>query len=156
MRYEHSELAFRVLFSLIFLGLGLEHLFSDAVIRGLMPTWLGYQRPLSMLSGLVLVSGGLSILLGYRIRLGALLLGVFLLAVTLLIHGPYLFVRPDGLSEEWFWLWDVYQRSNFVKNLCLLGGCFYFYNHQPGRYSLDHRRNAKKAACKLAQCRDGL
>ncbi|MCB1043436.1 MAG: DoxX family protein [Acidobacteria bacterium] len=145
MKYDQSELAFRVLFSLIFLGLGMEHLFSDAVIRAMMPDWIIGQRWVSLASGAILLTGGSLILLGYRMRLGALLLGGFLLLVTAVIHGPNLIVRPSDLPHEWGWLWDVYQRSNFFKNLCLLGGCFYFYNHEPGRYSLHQLKNKASA-----------
>lgn len=115
MKYDQSELAFRVLFSLIFLGLGMEHLFSDAVIRAMMPDWIIGQRWVSLASGAILLTGGSLILLGYRMRLGALLLGGFLLLVTAVIHGPNLIVRPSDLPHEWGWLWDVYQRSNFLR-----------------------------------------
>ncbi len=141
MKYDQSEFVFRVLFSLIFIGLGLEHMFSDATIRSMMPSWIVFPRFWSFMSGCVLLAGGLSIMVGWRVRLGAVALGIFLVLVTAVIHAPNLFVKPVGLSPDWVWLWDVYQRSNFVKNLCLLGGCFYFYNHQPGRYSIDHRKN---------------
>lgn len=135
--YNKTDLIFRILFSLIFLGLGMEHLFSDTTIRAMMPDWLVFKRGLSILAGLFLLSGGLSIMIGYRTIRGAVLLGGFLLVVTLLIHVPAVWQRPPNLDAEWFWLWDVYQRSNLVKNLCLLGVCFHLINHKPGRYSLD-------------------
>ncbi|MDJ0840395.1 MAG: DoxX family protein [Acidobacteriota bacterium] len=137
--YDTTELIFRILFSLIFLGLGMEHLFADALIRDMMPDWLEYKRPVSLLAGVVLLSGGCSVLLGYRTATGAIVLGCFLLVVTLVIHLPALWQVPAELSAEWTWLWEVYQRSNLVKNLCLLGVCFHLINHRPGRFSLDAR-----------------
>ena len=137
LNYDLTELIFRILFSLIFLGLGFEHLFSDDIIRGMMPDWILWKRTLSMAAGLVLLLGGFSVLLGYRTTWGAIVLGCFLLLVTALIHVPAVLAQPADLPREWGWLWDVYQRSNLVKNLCLLGVCFHLINHTPGRYSLD-------------------
>ncbi len=137
LSYDVTELIFRILFSLIFLGLGLEHLFSDHLIQDMMPDWLISKRFFSVLAGLVLLAGGLSVLTGYQTVKGGLLLGIFLIIVTALIHVPALFREPTGLPASWTWLWSVYQKSNLVKNLCLLGVCFHLINHQPGRYSLD-------------------
>lgn len=141
--YDYGDLLFRILFSLIFLALGAEHLFSDQLIQNMMPDWLPFHRACSILAGLILISGGVSILLGYHTHLGASLLAGFLIVVTLMIHLPALFSEPQSLPESWRWLWQVYQRSNFVKNLCLLGVCFHLLNHQPGRFSLDSFRKKR-------------
>lgn len=134
---DWTDLVFRLLFSLIFVGLGLEHLFKDELIRGMMPDWMGLKRLVSLGAGVILLAGGLSIFLGYKVREGGLLLGGFLFVVTLTIHAPALILKPEGLPDEWHWLWDVYQRSNFVKNLCLLGVCILLLRHQVGRFSLE-------------------
>jgi uncharacterized membrane protein YphA (DoxX/SURF4 family) len=136
---DTSELIFRILFSSIFIVLGCEHLFSDALIIRLMPEWLMGKRALSLVSGLGLLTGGGMIAIGYRVHWAAMGLGAFLVAVTTLIHVPGMLSAPLGLEGDWVWLWDVYQRSNFIKNLCLLGVCFHFLYHEPGRYSLEAR-----------------
>jgi len=137
MTVPQSEAAFRFFFSLIFLALGFEHLFADQLIQAMMPAWLPAKRAFSLLAGLVLLSGGSSIFLGFRVRWGAVLLACFLVPATALIHAPALFHVPASLPAEWHWLWLVYQRSNFIKNLCLLGGCFHLFNHALGPYSLE-------------------
>ena len=86
---------------------------------------------------------GLSLLVGYRVRFAAILLGIFLIGVTVTIHGPALFHVPDGLPEDWDWLWEVYQRSNFFKNLCLLGVCIYLTHHRVGRWGFDGRARSR-------------
>ena len=139
LNYDQTDLIFRILFSLIFLGLGFEHLFSDAIIQNMMPEWMGQKRMLSLLAGGILLAGGFSVLFGYRTTAGAILLGSFLVVVTLSIHLPALLMEPAGLERDWRWLWDVYQRSNLVKNLCLLGVCFHLINHRPGKFSFDAR-----------------
>jgi len=143
LNYDVADLLFRVLFSLIFIGLGLEHIFSDELIQNLMPDWLVDKRLASVIAGIVLLMGGCSLLVGCRVPQAAVVLGLFLIAVTVLIHGPALLHRPDGLPPDWEWLWDVYQRSNFFKNLCLLGVCIYLRHHKVGRFSVDaHRRQS--------------
>ncbi len=137
LNYDLTDVLFRVLFSLIFLGLGLEHLFADDLIQNMMPVWFVGKRLVSVVAGLVLLSGGCSVMLGYKTTAGAVLLGCFLCAVTITIHLPACMAAPAGLPDDWTWLWNVYQRSNLVKNLCLLGVCFHLINHEPGRYSLD-------------------
>ncbi|CAM2068975.1 DoxX family protein [Sulfidibacter corallicola] len=144
LNYDITELIFRLLFSLIFLGLGAEHLFDDRLIQNLMPAWMEPRRLVSALAGLVLLAGGCSIALGYKTMQGALVLGAFLVVVTLTIHVPALWQAPESLSADWAWLWQVYQRSNLVKNLCLLGVCFHLINHRPGRYSLDEWLAARR------------
>lgn len=134
--YDTADLLFRLLFSLIFIGLGLEHIFSDELIQGMMPEWIGNKRIASVVAGIVLLGGGLAVASGYKVPAAALVLGAFLIAVTLAIHLPALFVKPAGLPSDWTWLWDVYQRSNFFKNLCLLGVCFHLTHHRVGRFAV--------------------
>ena len=142
---DTRDLIFRGLFSSIFLGLGCEHLLDDHVIQHLMPDWVEYRVLASRLSGVVLLLGGLSILLGYRLQLGARLLGAFLAVVTLVVHVPGCFSVPADIPRDSAWLWTVFQRSNLVKNVCLFGVCVHLTTHAPGRFSLDHYRMRLRA-----------
>lgn len=132
-----AELAFRGLFCLIFIGLGGEHVFDDTLIRLLMPDWVPYPRLVSVLVGLWLMFWGTLVLLGWHLRKAAIALGGFVVLVTLAVHGPALFSYPERVGPESRWMWDILQRSNFVKNLCLLGVCFHLLHHRPGRFSLE-------------------
>jgi uncharacterized membrane protein YphA (DoxX/SURF4 family) len=134
---DARDLIFRGLFSSIFLGLGSEHLLDDRLIQHFMPAWVGYPMLASRFSGFVLLIGGVSILTGYRIQLGARLLGAFLFIVTLTVHLPGVFQVPAGIPVDAAWLWAVFQRSNLVKNLCLFGVCVHLTTHAPGRFSID-------------------
>ncbi len=131
------DLLFRGLFSTIFVGLGFEHVLDDRLIRRLMPSWVDYPELCSFIAGVILLVGGLSILLGYKVRWGATVLGAFLIVVTVTVHLPGVFETPQDMTPEWAWLWTVFQRSNLVKNLCLLGVCIHLTQHEPGRYSVD-------------------
>jgi uncharacterized membrane protein YphA (DoxX/SURF4 family) len=88
-------------------------------------------------SGVVLLLGGASILTGYRVQLGARLLGAFLFVVTLTVHVPGCFFIPASIPADAGWIWTVLQRSNLVKNVCLFGVCVQLTTHAPGRFSLD-------------------
>lgn len=143
---DASELLFRLLFSSIFVVLGAEHLFRDELIQQLMPDWLPMKRACSIASGLILLVGGASIALGVRVQEGAILLGVFLIVVTFVIHVPGMFRPSDFVAPEDMWLWDLYQRSNFIKNVCLLGVCFHLLTHEPGPYTLPGYLDRKRVS----------
>lgn len=124
-RRDWGELAFRVLFSSIFLGLGGEHLVDDTLIMHLMPGWVPAPRLVSVAAGLVLLTGGTMVLVGYRLRWAAALLGAFLVLVTAAVHFPAVVgaLPAPAVDNAGAWMWPVLQRSNLVKNLCLLGVC---------------------------------
>jgi uncharacterized membrane protein YphA (DoxX/SURF4 family) len=142
-RLEHRvdaamrDLIFRGLFSTIFVGIGAEHLFDDRLIQHFMPGWVRYPSIASRASGVLLLFGGFSILAGYRIQLGARVLGAFLFVVTLTVHVPGCLTVPESIPADVAWLWTVFQRSNLVKNLCLLGVCVHLTTYEVGWYSVD-------------------
>src|SRR6266404_1356308 len=110
MRYV--ELAGRVLFSMIFIT-AVASLFShDAIV---MATEHGVPMANWMVpfAGLVALSGGLSVLLGCKTRLGGWLIVLFLVPVTLMMHN-FWDVR-DVMTRQM-------QEVNFFKNLSMLGG----------------------------------
>jgi len=43
-REDLTEFLFRILFCIIFIGLGAEHLFKDDLIRLLMPAWVPWPE----------------------------------------------------------------------------------------------------------------
>ncbi len=132
-----ADFLFRALFCLIFIGLGSEHIFSDSLIQHLMPDWMPYRRLVSLLCGIWLVGWGSLILLGWHVKWAAVGLGAFLIVVTVLVHVPAVMLAPDAIPEQYQWLWQILQRSNLVKNLCLLGVCFHLQHHRLGKYSLE-------------------
>ncbi len=82
------DFAFRALFCLIFLRLGAEHIFDDALIQKLLPSWVPLKRAVSIGCGLWLFDWGSLVLLGWHIRKAAVALGAFLVLVTLSAHLP--------------------------------------------------------------------
>lgn len=147
MNRDLADLLFRLLFSLIFIGLGAEHLIDDELIQKLMPPWVPAPRLLSIGCGILLFVGGALIALGYRLKFAALMLGLFLIVVTTLVHAPAVqgMQQAPVADPRDTWIWDTLQRSNLVKNLCLLGVCAMLPFYQTGRWSLQRILDQKKS-----------
>jgi putative oxidoreductase len=73
--------------------------------------------------------GSITIILGYFTRFGALLLIIFLIPTTLIFHTNFV---------------DPMQKIHFMKNVSMLGGCFFLLGTGPGRFSLDFLFGDKK------------
>ena len=84
------------------------------------------------LSGVVAIAGGLSILLGYRAKLGAWLIVLFLIPVTLMLHKFWLVQDP---------MMAQIQMILFMKNVSMLGGALLITQFGAGPFSLDARRS---------------
>ena len=136
MTKDTADILFRVFFSLIFLALGVEHIVSDELVQKLMPEWMPMPGIVSILVGLVLSVGGLCIVLGWRLRIASLLLGTFVVVATIIVHLPAVFMQPEFVDASNRWMWDILQRTNLAKNVCLLGVCILLWHHEPGKWSL--------------------
>jgi uncharacterized membrane protein YphA (DoxX/SURF4 family) len=78
-----------------------------------------------------LILGGLSLLLGFRARWGAVLLIVFLIPAALIFHDYW---HYDGQIQQM-------QMANFMKNITIAGGLLMVVAFGPGGWSVDgHRR----------------
>ena len=84
------------------------------------------------LMGVISLVGGLSILLGYRAKIGACLIVLFLVIVTPLMH------RFWGLTDP---MVAQMQMIMFMKNLSMLGGALLITQFGAGPLSLDARRS---------------
>ncbi len=84
------------------------------------------------LSGVLAIAGGLSILLGYRARLGAWLIVLFLIPVTLMLH-KFWTVQDPMMAQI--------QMILFMKNVSMLGGALLISQFGAGPFSLDARRS---------------
>jgi putative oxidoreductase len=83
------------------------------------------------LSGVIAFAGGLSILLGYRARIGAWLLVLFLAAVTPMLHNFWTVSDP---------MMHQMQFVMFMKNVSMLGAALFITQNGSGPWSLDARR----------------
>ena len=117
----------RVLFALIFVA-SVVGQFSSAEIAEASAHGVPFATIVVPLAGLIALVGGVCVMLGYRARFGALLLLIFLVPVTLVMH------RFWGLSDPQA---AMMQRIHFMKNTSLIGACLLIMHVGSGPYSLD-------------------
>ena len=121
----------RFLFVAIFLMAGTNH-FSRQTIAFAASQGVPLASVTVPLSGILALTGGLSILLGYRARLGAWLIALFLVPVTLMMHKFWAIADP---------MMQQIQMVLFMKNVAILGGALLISQFGAGPLSLDARRS---------------
>ena len=120
----------RVFFSLIFILAGLNH-FTKQMIAFAASQGVPVASIAVPLSGVIAVLGGLSILLGYRAKIGAWLIVLFLIGVTPL-HNFWA-VKDPMMAQI--------QMIMFMKNISMLGGALLISQFGAGPLSFDARRS---------------
>jgi putative oxidoreductase len=120
----------RAAFVAIFLTSGPMH-FTQQVISYAAQQGVPAAPLLVPIAGLLALAGGLSILLGYRAKVGAWLLVVFLIPVTIMMHNFWAVTDP---------MMAQMQRVMFMKNVSMLGAALLIAVHGAGPLSLDARR----------------
>jgi putative oxidoreductase len=120
----------RLFFALIFVLAGAKHFASQTIAYA-----ASQGVPLASIavpfSGLLALAGGLSILLGYRAKIGAWLLILFLVGVTPMLHNFWAVTDP---------MMRQMQLAMFMKNVSMLGGALLITQVGAGPWSLDARR----------------
>jgi putative oxidoreductase len=117
----------RILLAAIFVISGYGKIGSFSTTAAYMATkGLPMPEVLLALTIFIELGGGLMILVGWRARLAALVIFLFLIPVTYLFHP--------------FWLADAAsvknQMNQFLKNLAIMGGMLYVLANGPGALSL--------------------
>ncbi|MBX3427211.1 MAG: DoxX family protein [Pirellulales bacterium] len=97
----------------------------------------GVPAPQVMLAGAIafLIVGGLSVIVGYKTRIGAALLLTFLALATYYFHDFWTFEGQDRQM----------QMIQFMKNLALMGTMVFLIANGAGRGSWDARQAATPA-----------
>src|SRR5579862_5964315 len=118
----------RLLFTVIFVLSGPRHFMSQTIAYA-----AAQGVPLASiavpLSGVLALLGGLSVLFGYRAKIGAWLIVLFLIAVTPM-HNFWA-VKDPMMAQM--------QMVMFMKNLSMLGGALLITQLGSGPWSLDSR-----------------
>jgi putative oxidoreductase len=119
----------RFLFALIFLMSGPNHFASKSIAYA-----ASQGVPLASIavpfSGLIAFAGGLSILLGYRAKIGAWLIVLFLAVVTPMLHRFWAVTDPMMFQIQF---------AMFLKNISMLGAALFITQVGSGPWSLDAR-----------------
>lgn len=127
MRYV--VLVGRVCYSLIFLLTIFGH-FSAGYVGYAAQQGVPAPGLLVPLSGIIAVAGGLSITLGFKAKIGAWLIVLFLVPVTLAMHNFWAVTDP---------MMRGFQMAMFLKNVSMLGAALLISYFGSGPLSLDAR-----------------
>jgi putative oxidoreductase len=125
----------RVLYSLIFIVASLGH-FSQGTISYAAAQGVPLATVAVPLSGILALLGGLSVALGYKAKWGAVLLGLFLLPVTVMLHNFWAMQDPATAQMH---------QVMFLKNVSMLGGALLILNFGSGPLSLDAWQKVRSA-----------
>jgi putative oxidoreductase len=82
------------------------------------------------LSGIIAFIGGLSIVLGFKTKIGAWLIIIFLIPVTFMMHKFW--TVSDPMAQQM-------QMANFMKNMGLIGGALFLTYFGAGPISIDNK-----------------
>lgn len=109
----------RVLFSLIFLASGFAHLAqSNAMSQYAASKGVPAAKAATILSGLMILAGGLSVLLGVYMEIGTWLIVFFLVPTSYMMHDFWAVDDPVQKSVE---------RAQFFKNVSMTGAALVLY-----------------------------
>lgn len=121
----------RVLISLVFLGSGFMKVAAFSQMKLLLQS-KGVPLPAVALAiaAAIEILGGLAVLTGFKTKIAAWILFVFLIPTTLLFHN---FWTTQGMER-------MDNQAHFMKNVAILGGLLLLAAAGPGAYSVDERK----------------
>jgi putative oxidoreductase len=125
----------RICFALIFVFSAPRH-FTATYVQYAAHQGVPLAALLVPLSGAIALVGGLSVAFGYRARVGAWLLVLFLVPVTLAMHNFWAVTDP---------MMAQFQLAMFMKNVSMLGGALLIAHFGAGAASFDARRTGAVA-----------
>ncbi|MGB9734640.1 MAG: DoxX family protein [bacterium] len=131
-RYKNGLLLLaRVLFSLIFISGAIEHLTQINSMAGYAASaGVPFPKLAIVVTGLMLLIGSISVLLGWKTAYGAIILILFLIPVTYQVHFLGMLHATDPMQKQM-------QMTNMLKNIGLIGGAIYIAFLGAGKYSID-------------------
>jgi len=115
-RFTHPAIAVagRVLFTLIFFVSGVTHFTNMAEYVALMPAAIPFRSFWVVLSAFVELLGATLIVTNTSPRLGGWLIALFLVPVTITVHGVMMVTAPDPVMR-------TIQASFFMKGMTMTG-----------------------------------
>jgi putative oxidoreductase len=109
----------RIFFTLIFYASGITHFTDMANYVRLMPAAIPAREFWVAISGVVELVGATMILFNRMPRLGAWLIVLFLVPVTITVHGVLMVNAPDETMRQ-------IQLSFFLKGMTMIGAALVF------------------------------
>lgn len=125
---KYLVLLARFFYSFIFIMGGVNHLTNPQMVAYAGSAGVPLPSVLVPISGLIALLGGLSILLGFKAKIGGWLIVLFLVPVTLMMHAFWTVADPQV---------HMLQMTMFTKNLAMLGGAILIAYFGSGPMSLE-------------------
>ena len=119
----------RIFFSIQFIS-PFYRLISGTLVGYASAAGVPFAAILVPLAGIIALVGGLSILLGFKAKIGGWLIVVFLLPVTLFMHAFWKFPEPAKTAEM----------MHFMSNFALLGAALLIAYFGSGPLSLSPKK----------------
>jgi putative oxidoreductase len=126
---KYVVLSGRIMYSFIFIMAAPNH-FSAKTIAYAAAQGVPLAAIAVPLSGVIALLGALSILVGYKARIGAWLLVLFLVPVTMMMHNFWAVSDP---------MMAMTQQIMFMKNVSMLGAALLIAHFGSGPFSLTPR-----------------
>jgi putative oxidoreductase len=122
---KYVALAARICLSLIFLKAGVSHIIGfNQTVKMMAGQGLPIPNILLIFTIAFQLLGGLSLLFGYQVRIGSILLIIFLIPASFAFHN---------------FLVDPSQTNDFLKNIGLIGGLLMVIYAGAGTLSIDSK-----------------
>ncbi|MBL7859764.1 MAG: DoxX family protein [Cyclobacteriaceae bacterium] len=128
---KYVQLLGRALFSLIFLLSPAKH-FSTPTIAYAASQGVPFANLLVPASGIMALLGAISIIIGYKARIGSILLVAFLLPITFTIHNFWAISDP---------IFSELQNAMFMKNISMMGAALFIGHTGTGSLSIENTKN---------------
>lgn len=125
----------RFLLSIMFVLAGINH-FSSGSVSYADAQGLPMADILVPISGVIAIVGGLSVMTGFHARVGAVLLLIFMIPVTAIMH-QFWNVGDPQLAQM--------QMSHFLKNVSMIGGILLVAFYGAGPISVDNHFAKRRA-----------
>lgn len=125
---KYIQLIGRALFSLIFLMAPAKH-FSAQTIAYAASQGVPFASLLVPASGIMALLGAISIIIGYKARIGSILLIAFLLPITFTIHNFWAISDP---------VFSELQSAMFMKNIAMMGAALFIGYTGTGSLSIEN------------------
>jgi putative oxidoreductase len=122
------DLLGRIFMALIFIYEGLDSIWYFQDTKDKMTEYgLNWNQSLLLYGAIILLLlGGILILIGYRVKLGALLLLAYWVPVTFIVHSFW--NDPEDIRRI--------QSVFFMRNLGIVGGLLFIYVNGSGKYAI--------------------
>ncbi|MDH3652481.1 MAG: DoxX family protein [Saprospiraceae bacterium] len=123
------DLIGRILLSFIFIYEGIDSMLYFNKTKDLMSTYgITFQQDILLIGSIILLMfGGISLLIGYRSSFGSVLLLLYYIPVTFIVHSFW-----NDAEEATRRL----QSIMFMKNLAIIGGLLMVFVNGSGKYSI--------------------